>query len=78
MVLGNMEVGINTQNLMAILLVIFLSMVNIFGVRDWRARSRTSSPRRKLRRCWAWPSLDSRWDGTRRPWPANFGGQLLA
>ncbi len=33
MVLGNMDVGINTQNLMAILLVIFLSVVNIFGVK---------------------------------------------
>jgi APA family basic amino acid/polyamine antiporter len=33
MVLGNMDVGINTQNLMAILLVIFLSVVNIFGLR---------------------------------------------
>ena len=33
MVLGNMEVGINTQNLIAILLVIFLSVVNIFGVK---------------------------------------------
>jgi APA family basic amino acid/polyamine antiporter len=32
-VLGNMDVGINTQNLMAILLVIFLSIVNIFGVK---------------------------------------------
>jgi APA family basic amino acid/polyamine antiporter len=32
-VLGNMDVGINTQNLMAILLVIFLSVVNIFGVK---------------------------------------------
>jgi len=33
MVLGNMDVGINTQNLMAILLVIFLSIVNIFGLK---------------------------------------------
>src|SRR5580698_1144411 len=33
MVLGNMDVGINTQNLMAILLVVFLSVVNIFGVK---------------------------------------------
>jgi basic amino acid/polyamine antiporter, APA family len=33
MVLGNMDVGINTQNLAAILLVIFLSVVNIFGVK---------------------------------------------
>jgi APA family basic amino acid/polyamine antiporter len=33
MVLGNMDVGLNTQNLAAILIVIFLSVVNIFGVR---------------------------------------------
>ncbi len=37
MVLGNMEVGINTQNLMAILLVIFLSIINIFGVKTGAA-----------------------------------------
>ena len=30
---GNMDVGINTQNLMAILLVIALSVINIFGVK---------------------------------------------
>ncbi len=34
MVLGNMDVGINTQNLVAILLVVFLSVVNIFGVEN--------------------------------------------
>src|SRR6202166_5081633 len=33
MVLGNMDVGVNTQNLVAILLVIFLSVVNIFGLK---------------------------------------------
>jgi APA family basic amino acid/polyamine antiporter len=33
MVLGNMDVGLNTQNLAAIILVIFLSVVNIFGVK---------------------------------------------
>jgi basic amino acid/polyamine antiporter, APA family len=32
-VLGNMDVGLNTQNLSAILVIIFLSAVNIFGVR---------------------------------------------
>ena len=37
MVLGNMDVGINTQNLIAILLVIFLSVVNIFGVKTGAA-----------------------------------------
>jgi APA family basic amino acid/polyamine antiporter len=33
MVLGNMDVGLNTQNLAAILVVVFLSVMNIFGVR---------------------------------------------
>lgn len=33
MVLGNMDVGLNTQNLVAVLVVIVLSVVNIFGVR---------------------------------------------
>jgi APA family basic amino acid/polyamine antiporter len=33
MTLGNMDVGLNTQNLMAILVVVFLSVLNIFGVR---------------------------------------------
>jgi APA family basic amino acid/polyamine antiporter len=37
MVLGNMDVGLNTQNLAAILLVIFLSVLNIFGVRTGAA-----------------------------------------
>ncbi|HUA13758.1 MAG TPA: amino acid permease [Verrucomicrobiae bacterium] len=37
MVLGNMDVGINTQNLIAILLVIFLSIVNVFGVKTGAA-----------------------------------------
>jgi len=33
MVLGNMEVGVSTQNLVAVLVIIFLSVVNIFGVK---------------------------------------------
>lgn len=33
MVLGNMDVGLNTQNLVAIVIVVFLSVLNIFGVR---------------------------------------------
>jgi len=33
MVLGNMDVGLSTQNLMAILLVVALSVINIYGVR---------------------------------------------
>jgi APA family basic amino acid/polyamine antiporter len=33
MVLGNMDVGLNTQNLAAIAIVVLLSIVNIFGVR---------------------------------------------
>jgi APA family basic amino acid/polyamine antiporter len=33
MVLGNMDVGLNTQNLMAILVVVALSVINIFGLK---------------------------------------------
>ncbi len=33
MVLGNMDVGLNTQNLVAILMVIGLSVLNVFGVK---------------------------------------------
>jgi basic amino acid/polyamine antiporter, APA family len=33
MVLGNMEIGVNTANLSAIAVVIFLAIVNIFGVK---------------------------------------------
>ena len=33
MVLGNMDVGLNTQNLIAIVVVITLSIINIFGVK---------------------------------------------
>jgi APA family basic amino acid/polyamine antiporter len=33
MVLGNMDVGLSTQNLMAVLMVIALSVINIFGVK---------------------------------------------
>jgi basic amino acid/polyamine antiporter, APA family len=33
MVLGNMEVGLNTQNLVAILVVVVLSIINIFGIK---------------------------------------------
>jgi APA family basic amino acid/polyamine antiporter len=32
-VLGNMDVGLNTQNLAAIVLVVFLSVLNIFGIK---------------------------------------------
>jgi APA family basic amino acid/polyamine antiporter len=37
MVLGNMDVGINTQNLMAILVTILLSLINILGVKTGAA-----------------------------------------
>jgi basic amino acid/polyamine antiporter, APA family len=33
MVLGNMDVGLNTQNLVGIIIIVFLSIVNVFGVR---------------------------------------------
>jgi basic amino acid/polyamine antiporter, APA family len=37
MVLGNMDVGLNTQNLMAVMVVIFLSALNVFGVKTGAA-----------------------------------------
>ena len=67
MVLGNMDVGINTQNLVAILLVVFLSVVNIFGLKTGRS-SRMCLPRRKFRRCWAWRCSDWRWEETLTLW----------
>lgn len=33
MVLGNMDVGLNTQNLVAIVIIVFLSVVNMFGLK---------------------------------------------
>ena len=33
MILGNMDVGLNTQNLVGIVIVIFLTIVNVFGVK---------------------------------------------
>jgi basic amino acid/polyamine antiporter, APA family len=33
MVLGNMDVGLNTQNLVAIIIVVALSIINIFGIK---------------------------------------------
>lgn len=33
MVLGNMDVGLNTQNLVAIITIVLLSIVNVFGVK---------------------------------------------
>jgi APA family basic amino acid/polyamine antiporter len=33
MVLGNMDVGLNTQNLVAIIVVVLLSVINVFGIK---------------------------------------------
>ncbi|MGZ4788936.1 MAG: APC family permease [Terriglobales bacterium] len=33
MVLGNMDVGLNTQNFVGILMIIFLTVINVFGLR---------------------------------------------
>jgi basic amino acid/polyamine antiporter, APA family len=37
MVLGNMDVGLSTQNLAAVVVVIFLTVINVFGVRTGAA-----------------------------------------
>jgi basic amino acid/polyamine antiporter, APA family len=33
MVLGNMDVGLNTQNLVGIIIIVFLTIVNVFGIK---------------------------------------------
>ena len=33
MTLGNMDVGLNTQNLVGVLMILFLTVVNVFGVK---------------------------------------------
>ena len=38
MVLGNMDVGLNTQNLAGIVVVIVLTIVNVFGVKTGGAQ----------------------------------------
>ena len=57
MVLGNMDVGINTQNLMAILLVVALSVINIFGVKLGALIQYIFTAARS-RRFWDWPCSD--------------------
>jgi len=37
MVLGNMDVGLNTQNVVAILVVVLLSIINVFGIKTGAA-----------------------------------------
>jgi basic amino acid/polyamine antiporter, APA family len=37
MVLGNMDVGLNTQNLIAVVTIVFLSVLNIYGVKTGAA-----------------------------------------
>ncbi len=77
MVLGNMDVGLNTQNLMAILLVIFLSFMNIFGVKTGAAIQNVFTVA-KVRRCWDWRCWASPFAGIRRRLLANFSGKFLA
>jgi APA family basic amino acid/polyamine antiporter len=53
MVLGNMDIGLNTANLAAIVVITLLTLLNTFGVK-MGARCRTSLPRRRCWRCWRW------------------------
>ena len=53
MVLGNMDIGLNTQNLSGIIIVIFLTGLNIFGL-SWARRCRTSLPLPKFLRWRGW------------------------
>jgi basic amino acid/polyamine antiporter, APA family len=62
-----MDVGMNTQNLVAILLVVFLSVVNIFGVKTGAL----------IQNVFTFAKVSAllglafglRWGATRRRWP---------
>ena len=45
MVLGNMEIGVNTANLTAIAVVLFLAVVNIFGVKLGALIQKSAGPK---------------------------------
>ena len=53
MILGNMDVGLNTQNLIAILVVVALSVINIFGVKTGALIQKYLPPPKSLL-CWDW------------------------
>ena len=68
MVLGGMDVGLNTQNLVAILVVIVLSIINIFGVKTG-AIIQNIFTTAKVRRCSDWSSSEFSSAAMRRPSP---------
>jgi APA family basic amino acid/polyamine antiporter len=65
MVLGNMEIGVNTANLTGIVVIFFLAVVNIFGVKLGALIQNVSRrPKRcRWRRWFCWPSS---WGATQR------------
>ena len=69
MVLGNMDVGLNTQNLAAILLVIFLSVLNIFGLRLGAAVQNVFTIAKTAALLGAGVAGTSSWDATRKRLP---------
>ncbi len=79
MVLGNMDVGINTQNLVAILLVVFLSVVNIFGLKTgaliqnvFTAAKVSALAGTRAVRAGAWVEMRRRWRRT----SADISGRM--
>ena len=78
MVLGNMDVGLNTQNLVAIILVIALSFINIFGVKTGAPhpeRLHLRQGRGSSRACWIRLELSgAQCPGPRRQLPSEISG----
>ena len=68
MVLGNMEVGLNTQNLMSILLVIVLSVINIFGLKTGALIQNVFTFAKVAALLGPGAVSVYSWDGTRRRW----------
>ncbi len=65
MVLGNMEIGVNTANLTAIIVAVLLAVVNCFGIRLGALIQNIFTSVKALSLA-AWFCWRLRWDGIRR------------
>ena len=76
MVLGNMETGLSTQNLVAILVVVILSVINIFGLKTGAHDSKRVHLRQSFRAVGAGAAGACSSDAMRRRIAANFQGNF--
>ena len=78
MVLGNMDVGLNTQNLVGDSARDLAVGREHLRREDGRDRCRTSSPSPRSPRCWGWSLLGFAVGRNAQAIAANFGATLLA